>query len=131
MTKIRMFEIGHFDANNNLICKGIFPAQSEASAKQLYFFNPYTCCNILKKFDWCDIDINHNAQAYYVYLNGEDYIEFSLDRARNSYHELIDYDDYGNEIRPTKDIVDWFCNSIQKSIEELNRQCARSYKTQL
>ena len=126
-----MFEIGNFDANNNLICKGTFPAQSEASAKQLYCLNPYFCCDVLKKFDWCKIDINHNEQAYYVYLNGEDYIKFSLDRARNSYHELIDYDDYGNEIPPNKDIVDWFCNSIQKSIEELNRQCARSYKTQL
>ena len=131
MTKIRMFEIGNFDANNNLICKSIFPAQSEASAKQLYCLNPYVCCDVLKKFDWCNIDINHNKQAYYVYLNSENYIEFSLDRARNSYHELIDYDNCGNEIRPTNDIVNWLCNSIQKSIEELNRQCARSYKTQL
>ena len=125
-----MFEIGNFDANNNLICKGIFPAQSEASAKQLYCLNPYVCCDVLKKFGWCNIEVNDVEQSYHVYLNNYEYEIFSLYRARDSFSELITYDTDGNDIRPSNEITQWFCACIQQSINELNRQCARSYKTQ-
>lgn len=128
MSKIRMFKIGNY-ANGNLICQGIFPAQSEASAKQLYNLNDYTECKILQKFGWCDIQLNDMEQSYDVNLNG-DYVSFSLDRARDAYSELVIYNEI-TQINPSNNVVEWLCSSIQQSIQELNRQCARSYNTQL
>ena len=129
MTNIKMFEISNFDGYGKVVCKGIFPAQSEASAKQLYCLNPHRC-EITKKFGWCNIEVNDVGQSYHVYLNDYEYEIFSLDRARDSFSELITYDTDGNDIRPSNEITQWFCGCIQQSINELNRQCARSYKTQ-
>lgn len=110
---MRMYKITNYDANGKLICCGCFPAQSGASAKQLYSLNEYVEC-IVEHLDWWDICIEYYNNGYILYNrnNINEYEKYNLDRDRDAYCELLDYDQFGNEISPSSDVVNWLCTSI-------------------